>query len=188
MKSSFSTALLTASLLTAAFSISQSISAQQEDQIKDLLACDKISNPADKLECFNAVIEILKRQEEAKARSGQSADSDLMRRRSAETASPRGSDFGLSADDIRRREERANPDAARTPKEQVFNFTHHWRDAAGKYYFLMSNGQIWKEVKGSHLTVPKRAKTIRIKRNVMGGYAAFIQGVNGKKGRVKRLR
>lgn len=187
LKSLVNFSTVTAGIIVAGFAVSTAAYAQEEDQIKDLLACDKIKKAEDKLECFNAVIEILKQQEAARESSGQSADSDLMRRRSVDTATPRGSDFGLSPAEIRRREEQANPEQA-TPKEQIFTFTRAWRDAVGKYYFLMSNGQIWKEIGGSHLIVPKRAKTIRIKRNVMGGYVAFVKGMEGRKGRVKRVR
>lgn len=162
--------------------------AQDEDQIKDLLACDKIKKAEDKLECFNAVIEILKQQEAARDRDTGSADSDLMRRRSVDSAAPRDDDFGLSAAEIQRREEARNPERAKSPKEQTFTFTRTWQDAAGKYYFLMTNGQVWKETGGSHMTVPKRSNRIRIKRNMFGGYYAFIVGMEAKRGRVKRVR
>lgn len=191
MKMAFSSlngTILVLALLMAGASGTASAVAQDEDQVKDLLACDKIKNPEDKLECFNAVIEILKQQEAEKDVANQSADNRVMRRRSTEVTSPRRSDFGLSQAQIEAREDAANPGRKKEPKEQTFQFTHHWRDAAGKYYFLMSNGQVWKEAGGSHLIIPKRAKTIRIKRNFMGGYAAFIEGMNGRKGRVKRVR
>lgn len=187
-KSLISKTALYAGLFIFATATSSASSAQDENQIKDLLACDKIKNAGDKLECFNAVIEILKQQEAQKTQNDSSADSDLMRRRSDSTARSRGSDFGLSNDEIRRREEANSPEQARTPKEQIFTFTHKWRDAAGKFYFLMTNGQIWKEARGSHLIVPKRAKKIRIKKNMMGGYVAFIEGMNGRKGLVKRIK
>lgn len=187
-KSLISKAAIYAGLLVMGAAVSVGVSAQEDSQIKDLLACDKIKNSNDKLECFNAVIAILKQQEARKDQNGGSADSDRMRRRAAGTSSPRGSDFGLSDEQIREREDRRSPERARTPKEQIFTFTHKWRDAAGKYYFLMTNGQIWKEVGGSHLKVPERAKTIRIKKNMMGGFAAFVQGMNGRRGKVKRVR
>ena len=187
-KSLISKAALCAGLFVLGAAASGGASAQEDSQIKDLLACDKIKNSNDKLECFNAVIAILKQQEAQKDQDGGSADSDRMRRRAGGVGSPRGSDFGLTEEQIRQRENRGSPDRAKTPKEQIFTFTHKWRDAAGKYYFLMTNGQIWKEVGGSHLKVPKRAKTIRIKKNLMGGFAAFVQGMNGRKGKVKRIR
>lgn len=162
--------------------------AQSEDQIKDLLACDRIKKAEDRLECFNAVIAILKQQETDRQASGQPAINDQRRSRNVDVASPRGSDFGLSQAQVEARERANNPSRTKAPKEQIFQFTHAWQDAVGKYYFLMTNGQIWKEIGGSHLIVPKRARTIRIKRNVMGGYAAFIQGMNGRKGAVKRIR
>lgn len=161
------------------------VSAQdsQEDSIKNLLACDKISNPEDKLECFNAVIEILKQQENAKSKS---VDSDLLRERGRVNRATGSSDFGFTEEELARRAGKTSK--SKGPKQQVFQFTRSWKDRAGKFYFLMSNGQIWKEVKGSHLIVPKRAKKIRIKRNIMGGYIAFIEGMNGRQGRVKRVR
>ncbi len=186
--SSLSVTVLGVALLALSAGTAAPVVAQDDDQIKDLLACDKIKNPEDKLECFNAVIEILKQQEAEKGVSGQSTDNRVARRRSTEVASPRRSDFGLSQAQIEAREDAANPERKKEPKEQTFQFTRHWRDAAGKYYFLMSNGQVWKEAGGSHLIIPKRAKTIRIKRNFMGGYSAFIEGMNGRKGRVKRVR
>lgn len=154
-----------------------------ENSIKKLLACDRIKNPEDKLECFNAAIEILKQEEDAKQ---QSADSDLLRERGRVNRATGSSSFGFTEEELARRA--GKPDESRGPKQQVFQFTRAWRDAVGKYYFLMSNGQIWKEVKGSHLIVPKRAKKIRIKRNRMGGYIAFVEGMNGRQGRVKRVR
>lgn len=163
-------------------------SAQDEDQIKDLLACDKIQKAEDKLECFNAVIEILKQQEEEKEARSSSADSNLVRRRSVDVSAARRSDFGFSAEEIERRQNANRSDKKKEPKQQVFRFTRAWQDLVGKYYFLMENGQVWKEVGGSHLIVPKRAKTIRIKRNIMGGFNAYVEGMNGRKGQVKRLR
>lgn len=163
-------------------------SAQDEDQIKDLLACDKIQKAEDKLECFNAVIEILKQQEAEKETRSNSAESNLARRRSVDVSAARRSDFGFSAEEIERRKNAGRSDKKKDPKQQVFRFTRAWQDLVGKYYFLMENGQVWKETGGSHLVVPKRAKTIRIKRNVMGGYYAYIEGMNGRRGQVKRLR
>ncbi len=180
--------LLSLSLISAATLATPSVYAQSEDQIKDLLACDKIQKSEDRLECFNAVIAILKQQEDQRGSSGQTASGNQRRSRNVDVSSPRGSDFGLSQAQIEAREQARNPSRKKGPKEQVFQFTHSWQDLNGKYYFLMSNGQIWKEIGGSHLIVPKRAKTIRIKRNIMGGYAAFIQGMNGRKGAVKRIR
>lgn len=189
MKTSLvSKAAIYSGLFVFAAATASAASAQDENQIKDLLACDKIKNASDKLECFNAVIEILKQQEAQKEQNDGAADSDRMRRRSDSAPRSRGSDFGLSSEQIRRREEERSPGQARTPKEQIFTFTHKWRDAAGKFYFLMTNGQIWKETGGSHLVVPKRAKKIRIKKNMMGGYAAFVEGMNGRKGKVKRIK
>ena len=187
-KSLISKAALCAGLFILGTATAGGASAQDDSQIKDLLACDKIKNSSDKLECFNAVIAILKQQEAQKDQGGGSTDRNRMRRPAAGVGAPRGSDFGLTEEQIRKRENRGSPERARTPKEQIFTFTHKWRDAAGKYYFLMANGQIWKEVGGSHLQVPKRAKTIRIKKNMMGGFAAFIQGMNGRKGKVIRVR
>ena len=187
-KSLISKVAILGAMLAATAVPSNAVQAQDEDQIKDLLACDKIKNSGDKLECFNAVIAILKQQETSREQTGGTTDSDRMRRRSDTAVTPRGSDFGFSDEQIRQRQARQSNGASNTPKEQFFTFTHKWRDAAGKFYFLMSNGQIWKEMGGSHLKVPKRAKKIRIKKNVMGGYAAYIEGMNGRRGKVKRIK
>lgn len=177
-----------AGFAVALMTASGTVSAQSEDQIKDLLACDKIKKAEDKLECFNAVIEILKAQEAQKSRStAEGADSDLMRRRSVDSAAPRTNDFGFSAAEVERRDTQSGK-RSKGPKEQTFTFSRAWRDAVGKYYFLMTNGQVWKEVGGSHLVIPKRAKKIRIKRNMFGGYSAFVEGMNGRRGKVKRIR
>lgn len=178
----FNTAIASAIVLTAGVTVSHSASAQSEDQIRDLLACEKIKNSEDKLECYDAVIAILKQQETSREQNRSSAEGG-QRRRSVDT---RTTDFGLSQQQIDERD--GQQGRKKAPKQQIFEFTHKWRDAAGKYYFLTTNGQIWKEVKGSHLIVPKRAKKIRIKRNLMGGYMAFIEGMNGRQGRVKRIR
>jgi hypothetical protein len=181
---------LTLSLaLTLTLPLIHSGAKAQDDSLKELLACDKIKKPDDKLECFNAVIEILKRQEEEKKRpTAESVDDNLLENRSVDRGTPKKSTFGFSAEELERRANRENPQRKTAPKEQVFTFSRQWRDAAGKYYFLMTNGQIWKEISGSHLIVPSKAKSIRIKKNAMGGYYAFIQGMNGRKGRVERVR
>ncbi|WP_262693043.1 hypothetical protein [Kordiimonas aquimaris] len=155
----------------------------QDDSIKELLACDKIKDPADKLECFNAAIEILKQEEANKA---EASNGNLLKDRPLNRTTTRNGDFGFSANELARR---ANKDGkAKPPKQQIFTFTRAWQDAIGKYYFLMSNGQVWKEIGGSHLIVPKRAKTIRIKRNALGGYNGFVEGMNGRRGSLKRIR
>lgn len=159
--------------------------AQSEDQIKDLLACEKIKNAADKLECYDAVIAILKQQEASRDQNSASR-SNRQRQSTVDVRNQSRADFGLNQQQIEERDQ--TPKQEKAPKEQIFEFTHSWRDAVGKYYFLMSNGQVWKETSGSHLIVPKRAKSIRIKRNFLGGYVAFIEGMNGRKGRVKRVR
>ncbi len=187
-KSLISKVAICGAILAATAVTSNAAQAQDGDQIKDLLACDKIKNSSDKLECFNAVIAILKQQETSKEQNSGTTDSDRMRRRSSDATSPRGSDFGLTDAQLRQRAERQSPKGSRTPSEQTLTFTHKWRDAAGKFYFLMTNGQIWKELGGSHLKVPKRAKKIRIKKNMMGGYAAYIEGMNGRRGKVKRVK
>lgn len=187
-KSLISRVAILGAMLAATAVTSNAAQAQDGDQIKDLLACDKIKNSGDKLECFNAVIAILKQQETSKEQTGETTDSDRMRRRSGTAVSPRGSNFGFTDEQVRQRQEKQSGGTSRTPKEQFFTFTHKWRDAAGKFYFLMSNGQIWKELGGSHLKVPKRAKKIRIKKNIMGGYAAYIEGINGRRGNVKRIK
>lgn len=175
------------SLIALAFTVAQfgniSPAVAQDDSIKELLACDKIKNPADKLECFNAAIEILKQEEADKE---QLRADGLLKDRPRTTTAPRASDFGFNAEQLARRESAAGK--SKPPKQQIFTFTRTWRDAVGKYYFLMDNGQVWKEIGGSHLTIPKRAKTIRIKRNIMGGYNAFIEGMNGRRGTVERVR
>ncbi len=180
------TTAATSIILLAGISAVPKASAQSEDQIKDLLACEKIKNSADKLECYDAVIAILKQQEASRDQAGSASSRSTQRRSSVDVGSQRRADFGLSQQQIEERDQ--TPEKDKAPKEQVFQFTHSWRDAVGKYYFLMSNGQVWKETGGSHLIVPKRAKSIRIKRNIMGGYVAFIEGMNGRKGRVKRVR
>ena len=189
MRKSLRLGLVTAlGLTTIAATTTTGAFAQDGDQVKELLACDEIKDPEDRLECFNAVIEILKAQDAAKRRgAGTGADADLMRRRSVEEDTANRSDFGFTAAEVRRREQ-ARGSSPKEPKEQTFRFSRTWQDAVGKYYFLMTNGQIWKEVGGSHLIVPKRAETIRIKRNMMGGYSAFVEGLNGRRGKVKRVR
>lgn len=179
------TAAATSIVLLAGVAAAPAVSAQSEDQIRDLLACEKIKNSADKLECYDAVIAILKQQETSRDQAG-SARGSTRRQSTVDAGDQRRADFGLNQQQIDERDQ--IPEEAKAPKEQIFQFTHSWRDAVGKYYFLMSNGQVWKEIGGSHLIVPRRAKSIRIKRNLMGGYVAFIEGMNGRKGRLKRVR
>jgi hypothetical protein len=152
-----------------------------EDSIKDLLECDKIANQEDKFACYQAVVEILKGSNS----STSAANTDKPEKTNTQT--PRD-DFGFTASELKRQKEKKSDKKLQGPKEQTYTFTRTWRDAAGKYYFLMANGQVWRETGGSHMIVPANADTVRIKKNILGGYYAFVEGMEGRRGRLKRVK
>lgn len=62
------------------------------------------------------------------------------------------------------------------------------KDARGRFFFFLDNGQIWRETKGSELKyVPKNTQSIRIKRGVFGGWRVQIPSIK-QTGNVTRIR
>ena len=148
-----------------------------ENSLQNLLACDKIKKASAKLECFNAIVEILKQDRDAQ-KPGKS------NRRTRDN-------FGFTEAEIERRESRSRRKSGLAPKsgfnEQTYSIARRWKDAVGRQVFLLANGQIWKETSGSDMPRNKKATTIRIKKGWVGGYRAYFKGKTGF-GRIKRIR
>ena len=150
----------------------------QESSLSDLLACDKIKNEADRLKCFNAVVEALKANPERQS-TDLPATSSQPRTSSGEDVAARPS----SVDDSFGKPPKVEKEA---PQELIAEVTRFWRAANNRYVFQLANGQIWTETSRSFLRLPSDIKQVRIKKGAVGGYRIFIKGAS-KPGRVKRL-
>ncbi len=174
---SFSLSIKSAFVVVAGL-MAQAAVAQDAEQasLESILACDKIENTNDKLECFAAVVDLIKK--------GKASGVDVG---SATGHKPQDS-FGLTQEQVQQREERANPGSTRkNPKEFIYTISRYWPDVYGKYTFVTTTGQIWKEADGSNLRVKKGTTKIRIKKGLFGSFHAYVKG-SPVSGKVKRLR
>jgi len=140
---------------------------------QDLLQCDKIKAPEDRLACFNTIVEKLKEDPDAFKRSmhgGQRGRDGKQGSRS----NNQSTDFGR---ELRPRN---------TPKKITSKVKRYWRDGIGKWYFHLENGQVWKETSGSHMRFTKKVEEVKIKKGLIGGYLIIIEGAP-RTGRVKRI-
>ena len=165
-KSLLVTALVAGTALMAPAASAQSASP------KDLLQCDKIKEPEDRLACFNTIVEKLKEDPEAFKRSMHGGQ----RARDGKSSSG-GSGVSEFGSEYKPRN---------TPSKITARVKRYWRNAHGKYFFYLENGQVWKETSGSHLKLTKKVKEVKIKKGVMGGYRIIVKG-SPKPGRVKRI-
>ncbi len=152
----------------------KAVAQDTEASLNDLLACDKIKNPNDKLNCFNAVVAILK-QEKASGGGASSRPKATQK------------NFGFQQKDIDRRNRKSKRGIKKKFNERTFGIQQIWKNAIGKYYFLLDNGQLWKETDGSRVQISKKAKEVRIKKSSFGGYRAYFKGKK-QPANVKRIR
>lgn len=145
----------------------------QSTSPKDLLQCDKIKAPEDRLACFNTIVEKLKEDPDAFKRGMHGGQRGRDGKQGSRSSGNSG-DFGQV---LRPRN---------TPKKIVAKVKRYWRDGIGKWYFHLENGQVWKETSGSHLKFTKKVEEVKIKKGLMGGYLIIIKGAPYS-GRVKRI-
>jgi len=138
---------------------------------QDLLQCDKIKDPENRLACFNTIVEKLKEDPDAFKRTMHGGQ----RGRDGKQAS-RGSsgDFGKALK------------PRNTPKKIIAKVKRYWKDGIGKWHFYLENGQVWKETSGSHMRFTKKVEEVKIKKGLIGGYLIIVDGAP-RTGRVKRI-
>jgi|GEM_PF-3212609 len=169
-------AVATSALLLPAFMAPAASAQDSENSLKNLLACDKIKKASEKLECFNAIVELLKQDQGSSSLGSNNRNSR--------------DNFGFNQAEIEKRENKARSKrglAKKAPAEKTFTIARRWKDPVGKQVFLLENGQVWKETDGSRMPNNRKSKTIRIKKAWSGGYRAYFEGKTGF-GRIKRIR
>jgi len=170
----FKAALYAAALIGLSYT-SATVEAQQASP-QDLLQCDKIKNPEDRLACFNTIVEKLKEDPDAFKRTMHGGQRGRDGKRStSKNGGGNSSEFGQTY--------RPRSD---TPKKIVAKVKRYWKDGIGKWYFHLENGQVWKETSGSHMKFTKKVEEVKIKKGMMGGYILIVKGAP-RTGRVKRI-
>jgi hypothetical protein len=101
-------------------------------------------------------------------------------------ATPAPSEFGLSAEAIRKKEAAANPDAPKAPEQLVSRVKAVTTKARGAYQITLEDGQVWEETQhSSAATPPKVGETVTIKQGMLGSY--FLTSSAALALRVKRI-
>jgi len=163
---------LKASICLAMFMTFSFTANAQSSSPQDLLQCDKIKKPEDRLSCFNTIVEKLKEDPNAfkRATHGGQKGRDGNRSNSSNNSPEFGKTFK----------------PRNTPKKITARVKRYWQNLRGKWHFYLENGQVWKETSGSHLRLTKKVEEVRIKKGLMGGYIIVIKGAPTT-GRVKRI-
>jgi hypothetical protein len=103
----------------------------------------------------------------------------------ARQSSP-SSEFGLSAEAIRKKQAAANPDAPKPPEQLVSRVKAVTTKARGAYQITLEDGQVWEETQhSSAATPPKVGETVTIKQGMLGSY--FLTSSAALALRVKRV-
>jgi len=134
----------------------------------DLLQCDKIKKPDDRLACFNTVVEKLKEDPEAFSpeRKADKNRNDLTR-------------------NSKPRREKVEEFGKRKPNVKKINklstaIRRYWQDPYGRWVFYLENGQIWREQSNGSIIPPKNPQSVQIKRGLFGGYRLKVIGSSTK--------
>lgn len=141
---------------------------------QDLLQCDKIKDPEDRLACFNTIVEKLKEDPDAFKRTAHGGQRGRDGKRANNRNSGNSSDFGKTLK------------PRNTSNKIVAKVKRYWKDGIGKWHFYLENGQVWKETSGSHMRFTKKVEEVKIKKGLVGGYLIIIDGAP-RTGRVKRI-
>jgi len=103
----------------------------------------------------------------------------------ARPSSP-SSEFGLSAEAIRKKQAAANPDAAKAPEQLVSRVKAVTTKALGAYQITLEDGQVWEETQHSSGSIPpKVGETVTIRQGMLGSY--FLTSSAALALRVKRI-
>jgi hypothetical protein len=106
----------------------------------------------------------------------------------ATAASPAAasSDFGLSAETVRKRQAAADPSAPKEAEAIVARVKTVQTRARGEYRITLDDGQVWDETQHtSDAQPPQVGETVTIKRGMLGSY--FLSHSAGLALRVKRI-
>lgn len=187
-------------LLGVCFSMQMNSPARaQESDLEAVLKCDEIEEPADRLKCFDTVVEALKQK-------GVQAGSDVAsaQEQPSETPPPVQQPtpeelFGDPPPPPKpRRPARAEareaapvePEKPERLNEITSGVRRFWKNNDGDYVIVLENGQIWQALDASRLSIPDDPVEATVKRALFGGYRMVVRNKNrrGFSGKVKRIR
>ena len=164
---SISTAIIIALYPTTAVSSEPTLA-------KAVAACAQIQDDSKRLVCFDNLAK----------KTADPKEPDSMAQDAQEAA------FG--AETLRAREKsfaQAQGQEDNSPKEMTFTILEAGKNRAGKYFFIMENGQVWRQLKadGGKFRIPKKVTgtDVTIKRKLFGSHLLTLKGHSIK---VKRLK
>lgn len=178
---------LSVAVAVTAFLLLPAVAHAQEGLGDELLACDRVSAPADRLACFNDIVRRLKAVKAAPvedrapppvADSGPAAPETPRPAVAAAKIIPE--DFGLKRNLKPEGKKRAEP--VLTAK-----VVRHWENSVGRLVVQLDNDQVWTEVVSYNARIPKGGARVEIKPGRFGGYRMRIND-NVTVIKVKRLK
>lgn len=141
-----------------------------------LLACDQISAPAEKLACFDAVVESLSTPPVEPAVSPPPATPPR----------PAPSDSISPAEPGEARARREDVTTARredTPEDdgnsEGFQATivRVWENFDGRFSVELDNGQVWRETQGTRVGMPAEGDSVEVSKGIFGSYRMKIESI-----------
>jgi hypothetical protein len=144
----------------------------QETVTDKMLACKKIENDGKRLTCFDAIF----------PHQQSTATKALTKTQKQYT------DDDIGAEDLKQHTKSPAKEKTKTLKSGLIEFG---TNRSGKYFFVLTNGQIWTQIQSetNKLYVPKKLNdvTVVITRTSLGGHSLRIDGKK-RSIKVKRLR
>lgn len=153
-------------------------SAADDDFLAAFKACRKIEDDAARLACFDGLDA---KQAKAPAVAAAPAPKKLTKEEKEDA-------FGASTI-ITKRKAEAKAEEDEELKELTMALVETGKTRSGKYFFLLENGQMWRQIKAdtTRLPLPKKLEgvTVTIKRKRLGSHSLTLKG---RSVRVKRIR
>ena len=175
MKKLHSSLLFTALLLSP---LATAPVAADDDFLTAFKACQKIENDASRLACFDGL-------DTRQARVPAVATAPTPKKLTQEEKEDA---FGASTI-ITKRKAEAKAEEDEELNELTMALVETGKTRSGKYFFLLENGQMWRQIKAdtTRLPLPKKLDgvTVTIKRKKLGSHRLTLKG---RSVRVKRIR
>lgn len=172
--------LVAALFLVAALTPTSALA--QDDAAGEVLACDRINDPSDRLACFGDLADRL-RQGGARASrvvpprpATLEAPSSASRSANSAVNPATSTDDDFGRDSIKNKTGQDKERAKKKRDERLSaSIVRRWKTADGHFAVELDNGQIWRETDGSKVRIPKRSTSVEIYRGRFGGYRMKIE-------------
>lgn len=184
--------------LTIGLAVSGESLYAQEPSLEEVLKCDEINDAAERLKCFDAVVELLKAAPPQQPLADQKpveSEQDSAVAPAAPKPSPQPTPEQLFGDPpppkvTSRSGDSSQPERPKELREVISGLKNYWRNNDKDYVVVLENGQIWQTLDGSRLSIPSNPVDVRIKKNFLGSYVMVVRNSkrSGMSGKVKRIR